>query len=58
MKPREINRNIHQRERWRTWTGGWQGGTRLMAFLCSSLVKCRIKFAADGIAMVLADLGY
>jgi len=30
-----------------------------MAFMCSSyLVKCRIKFSADGIAMVLADLGY
>lgn len=30
-----------------------------MAFMCSSyLVKCRIKFAADGIAVALADLGY
>ena len=30
-----------------------------MAFMCSSyLVKCRIKFVADGITMVLADLGY
>lgn len=29
-----------------------------MAFMCHSyLVKCRIKFAADGIAMLL-DLGY
>lgn len=29
-----------------------------MAFMCSSLVKCRIKFAVDGICMLLANLGY
>lgn len=30
-----------------------------MAFMCSLYpVKCRIAFAADGTATVLADLGY
>lgn len=29
-----------------------------MAFMWSSLVKCRIKFAVDGICIVLANLGY